>query len=770
MKLKEDYGVVQSSSSFETSEATIEMTPEMFKLLSSGVYQYKIRAVIRELLCNCKDGIIMRDKLRKGEFHSGAQEEGESGYKELPDLAWLAGDDKFIDLHLPNALEPYIEFRDYGIGMCHEDIMGLYMTYGKSTKNMSNEFIGAMGIGCKSPYAYTDSFMVTSYFNGVARQYAVSMDGGKPKCMKISENPTEELNGLKIRIAVQRNDFNEFLEEASFVVQTFDRKPTITGATINDSLNVIATYGDVQLVKRSSAYHGSKFYVVMGEVRYSLDYSEICSGLKFIPMMYCDIFFTIPLGSAKIAPSRETLSLDKETKEFIINEIQKIDSNMLENIQNDVLKQKTFFDAIDFAKSAIGSDYAHFASKLFWIDKDKGTKRTLARWYEWSNRDFTTKRRQLNTGKVVHQVEVENLSITYRKYNGSASTKSITNFKDLRELLGKLVLIKVDTRGYKAIVKNMVRKTSCAVLIVNDKSDIYKYLAKCGLESKYNDITYYETSSEYCQDFKPVTVRKVASKIDVAYLRCSHCHELVSECTCEDAKESPNYYTNYKETNVSPDDLSEDAKYLEISRNQVLEYVNSKDDFKLSNFTVDDVLKIMHKAKIDCIYFVRKTNGRNFRESEHLTNYFEEFLKTCHSIYNVNPEDVISYCLDNCMAQSAREMPTNRESRVKLLSCVELDGKHGRMVKKYAEYLKNLNPLERDKVSELINANDKFRTPENAKMIDKIIKNIHVIGEECGEKVVAKYPLLYGQSFYNTYGDSVSHFEIYMKAVNNLDK
>lgn len=43
MILQHNYETVTRSSSLETAQASIEMTPEMFKLLSSGLYQYKER-------------------------------------------------------------------------------------------------------------------------------------------------------------------------------------------------------------------------------------------------------------------------------------------------------------------------------------------------------------------------------------------------------------------------------------------------------------------------------------------------------------------------------------------------------------------------------------------------------------------------------------------------------------------------------------------------------------------------------------------------------
>ena len=90
--------VVKSSHNLETAQAQITMTPEMFSLLSSGVYTYKELAVIRELCCNGIDAQI------------------EAGNGDRP-----------LRVHLPTRFEPYFEVRDFGTGLSHELVMKLHL-------------------------------------------------------------------------------------------------------------------------------------------------------------------------------------------------------------------------------------------------------------------------------------------------------------------------------------------------------------------------------------------------------------------------------------------------------------------------------------------------------------------------------------------------------------------------------------------------------------------------------------------------------------------
>ena len=121
----------------EVGEFRIRNSAKAFNILSSGLYANKIKAVIRELSCNAVDSHIAAGKT-----------------------------DTPFDIHLPNSLEPWFSIRDYGIGLNHDQVTNLYTTYFESTKTDSNEFIGALGLGSKSPFSYTENFTVTAIKDG----------------------------------------------------------------------------------------------------------------------------------------------------------------------------------------------------------------------------------------------------------------------------------------------------------------------------------------------------------------------------------------------------------------------------------------------------------------------------------------------------------------------------------------------------------------------------------------------------------------------------
>jgi HSP90 family molecular chaperone len=178
----------------EIGEFRIRNSAKAFNILSSGLYANKVRAIIRELSCNAVDSHVA------------------AGKTETP-----------FDVHLPNQLEPWFSIRDYGTGLSHEQVTNIYTTYFESTKTNSNDFIGALGLGSKSPFSYTDNFTVTAIKDGTKGIYSAFInDSGVPSIAKMGEETTEEPAGVEIKFSVSdRYDFSKFQDEARVVYTYF---------------------------------------------------------------------------------------------------------------------------------------------------------------------------------------------------------------------------------------------------------------------------------------------------------------------------------------------------------------------------------------------------------------------------------------------------------------------------------------------------------------------------------------------------------------------
>jgi HSP90 family molecular chaperone len=140
----DDSLTIERSEQFKQNAFTIRPSREAFEILSGGLYQDRILAVIRELSTNAYDA------------HVAAELNGIKDRSKRP-----------FDVTLPSKLNPIFKIRDYGTGLSESDIFNIYTTYFGSTKQDSNDFIGALGLGSKSPFSIVSSFLVISFFNNI---------------------------------------------------------------------------------------------------------------------------------------------------------------------------------------------------------------------------------------------------------------------------------------------------------------------------------------------------------------------------------------------------------------------------------------------------------------------------------------------------------------------------------------------------------------------------------------------------------------------------
>ena len=324
-----DYGETITSGKMETGAASIEMTPEMFTLLSSGMYTDKILAAIRETTCNARD----------------IQVETEDG---VP-----------LGMHLPTRLEPFYHIRDYGTGLTERQVLGytetitqfnpetgheeqvkrhvpgLYLRYGKSTKRDSNLQIGGFGIGCKSPLAYSESFIVESYQNGTVKTYTVYKEKGMPKIAKLNEKLTTEQDGLKVKIAVVNSDIDSFAKKAANFLRHFGYPVDITGQSITHKVKYILQTDLYDTVESDWGDRG-KICASMGGVIYNVstkykeELEQIAQG-KMLIMKF-------KIGELSVAGSREALSEDEDTIKKLEVAVARIKSEFYAVMQKEVEK------------------------------------------------------------------------------------------------------------------------------------------------------------------------------------------------------------------------------------------------------------------------------------------------------------------------------------------------------------------------------------------------------------------------------------------------
>jgi len=292
MKLETAPQDVRVNGNFATSDFAIGDVAFIVDMFADKVYTNKELAVVRELSCNAHDSHTM------------------AGTESVP-----------FKVHLPTHLEPFFSIRDYGTGLCEQDIRSVFAGIGISTKRTNNNLIGCFGIGSLSPYALTDSFTVKSYFNGVASTYTCYRDESrKPVVALLCQENTSDPNGLEISLSVDGR-VDQFSEAAVDAFKFWSG--TIPEINDKEVLNNIKQWQTKFTLKGEDfGFSGNRgsMYAVMGNIAYKIP--------EQMESFQCEGYLKFDLGELEFDTARENLSITDKVKLAIKNKTKKIQSEI----------------------------------------------------------------------------------------------------------------------------------------------------------------------------------------------------------------------------------------------------------------------------------------------------------------------------------------------------------------------------------------------------------------------------------------------------------
>lgn len=308
MILNETEELVLTNSKKE-SKFSITANGKMFKILSSGIYQHKIAAIVRELSCNAFDAHV------------------DAGTSCIP-----------FRIVLPNDMHPYFEVEDFGIGMDDDTVREVFTAYGESTKTGSNSHIGAFGLGSKTPFSYTSTFTIRARKDGVERLYSAYMGSdGAPSINLMRETETTECSGVKITVPVSNGvDQFRFKYESQFILSFFGVLPEVSDRDFQFSSTSVAEKLQksnivVEPMTSNSSLYSSSVYAVMGGVCYPVSRYWISTNIKDDLVEYLNkiplkddrnrLFIKFPIGTLEPTVSRESLEMTKDTEKALVEGI-----------------------------------------------------------------------------------------------------------------------------------------------------------------------------------------------------------------------------------------------------------------------------------------------------------------------------------------------------------------------------------------------------------------------------------------------------------------
>jgi len=312
----------------KTEEFTMQASAKAFSLIMDELYSNKIGSVIRELGSNCRDAMVLKAI--------------ENNTPEEP-----------FHIKMPNSLDPTVKFRDYGHGLSDNDMYNLYTTFFASTKEQSNDFIGAFGIGSKAFFSVTDSANITSYFNGVKTVYVAYLNSSRIPCLStFSSMPTDEPNGLEIEVAIKKDETKYFRDEVNNQLKYFKVKPTISGDSqfewdLEEEYVYKGANGDWKMV---GAGRYDTIRAVQGQVSYPISVHNMGVKAKELDpaltaLLQTNLLLTFDIGEININPSRESLSYDTATINNIMKKAKTVLKELPQQIANKLQSVETEWEA-----------------------------------------------------------------------------------------------------------------------------------------------------------------------------------------------------------------------------------------------------------------------------------------------------------------------------------------------------------------------------------------------------------------------------------------
>lgn len=287
----------------QTIDFGIANSAEFFNILSTSLYTDQILAVVREVICNAWDAHI------------------EAGIQDTP-IKVTISDSEFT-------------VQDFGNGIPKDKIGEIYGVYGQSSKKDNGEVTGGFGLGCKSPFAYTDHFEVTSCNGGTKTIYQISKSsaqvGGKPGITPVVSVPTTE-TGLTVKVRLKPNNKHEFFYKANRIIRCGEIRAEVNGVAVKTIPYSEAKHGftivskdvfeDALLKESIYVKYGHVIYPIPLDSTYGKEYLAAQQEvIKIVPNIHGHKYLTFTLvlilhakpHSISITPSREALSLQERT-------------------------------------------------------------------------------------------------------------------------------------------------------------------------------------------------------------------------------------------------------------------------------------------------------------------------------------------------------------------------------------------------------------------------------------------------------------------------
>lgn len=279
--------------------------PHLISMLTK-IYSDPEGSIVREITSNCFDAHVK---------------------------AGVVGEPVIIRRYIDATGQNFIEFVDKGCGISPDLMDSVYMSLLESDKRDSNDFIGAFGLGSKTPFSYSTYFYLITKVDGVSYTYLMSegQDGFAYDLVNTEILEKSSGNGTIVRVPIKKSDISVFESKIKSQLKYFNDVYVIGFDVENEyeikEFNTFKIRVDSFLEKMDSELH-----ISLGKVNYPINWS----ALEMAPIPF-NVALKFDIGDLDVVENREAIKYTERTKKKIIekfnsfyNEINDIiDSNLI---------------------------------------------------------------------------------------------------------------------------------------------------------------------------------------------------------------------------------------------------------------------------------------------------------------------------------------------------------------------------------------------------------------------------------------------------------
>lgn len=348
MMLAESNTALERSRSFKEASFDIGDPILIMEYLRKNAYSNPMRAICQEIMSNARDA-----------------------HRE-------AGIARPIDIILPSRMSPAWSCRDYGLGIDPDRMENVFIKFGKSTKRTDNTQTGGFGIGAKTPWAYSDTFLITTVCNidgkHIKFNYAAVIGENRvPKLVQMSD-PCEvnEETGTTISFNVEAKDQHDFTRYTYEVSQFWNPRPNIKG-----NENTVCSWNKIEYEFNTDTWAiarngGTK--VLIDGIPYTLNldsFSDKLTSAEKNLLRYCNCHLIFGVGQLSVSLNREALYYDDRTIKQITNRVKEMISHIRSHYEVALAGSKTLWEAAINYRKAVGffNHCSDFLKGITWNGK-----------------------------------------------------------------------------------------------------------------------------------------------------------------------------------------------------------------------------------------------------------------------------------------------------------------------------------------------------------------------------------------------------------------